>query len=90
MDANGDGTLTWDEYISFLLKHADNALAHRRAQGCYLVGEPDKGAETSVAMPPGIVSLQVLNRVEVRRSRLGCHCNNAHARVCTGLHVHNP
>ena len=64
MDANGDGTLTWDEYISFLLKHADNALAHRRAQGCYLVSPPDRGSTTTTRIPSGLVSFHVLPQVE--------------------------
>ena len=60
MGANGDGTLSWDEYISYLLKEADNALAHRRAQGCFLLEPPDpKSTEATAVVPGGVKKLAV-------------------------------
>ena len=64
MDANGDGTLTWNEYISYLLKHADNALAHRRAQGCFMVDEPGDMETRTAEVPSGAVSVEVLPSLE--------------------------
>lgn len=40
MDSNSDGTLSFDEYISFLLAEADSALSHRLSQDCYLLQQP--------------------------------------------------
>lgn len=35
MDANGDRVLTWDEYISYIIRHTRNNLLHQ-----YVVGGP--------------------------------------------------
>lgn len=52
LDANGDGTLTWDEYVQALLQQADNHIEDMQAQGSFIVSppnpEPEAGGQSAV------------------------------------------
>ena len=56
MDANSDGTLTWDEYMSYMIKHSDNMLAGAASEGTFLLEPPPRTSGYTMRVKDNVIT----------------------------------